>query len=336
MKHVRTQVRIKLLFDNSVPTMSNLVQRWTTTHGHLLQMGGFRLRVTTFENFAFRYFVSPDETYFVTIRVREMPLIFDEFLYLPRNPLEVADTFFDQMEMLVFSAGSEFVPEEDAAQVDFGDDIWEGVLTLDAFRQLLAENLICFPTITKDEINDKSKGDALSKAIALLQLTWFIVQIITRAAQGLAISELELTTAALAGLNSVMYIFWWSKPRDIRFPLIIQTKGTEELLVKGFEEVNWDFASSDPVFQEESRSRISSVIKENIKKGHEMRKEQAAILLSSSKRKSSTEVRRSKCFIVLPSLMMETLVTNQYSEIRNNISFGLSVQHPWLFIQAIP
>lgn len=105
--------------------------------------------------------------------------------------------------------------------------------------------------------------------------------------------------------------------------------------MKGFEDVNWDFASSDPVFQEESRSRISSVIKENVKKGHEMREEQAAILLSSSKRKSSTEVRRSKCFIVLPSLIMETLVTNQYSENRNNISFGLSVQNPWPFIQAI-
>lgn len=121
------------------------------------------------------------------------------------------------------------------------DDIWEGVLTIDALKQLLFENLIVFPAISEDEINDRSKGDALSKGIALLQLTWFIVQIITRAARGLAITELELSTAALAGLNSVMYIFWWSKPRDVRFPVVIQTKGVEELLATKAEDVMWSF-----------------------------------------------------------------------------------------------
>lgn len=112
------------------------------------------------------------------------------------------------------------------------DSIWEGVLSIDALKRLIPENLVRFPTITEDEINDKSKGDALSKGIAFLQLTWFVVQIITRAGQGLAITELELSTAALAGLNSLMYIFWWSKPRDVRFPVVIRTKGAEELLTK--------------------------------------------------------------------------------------------------------
>ena len=76
-------------------------------------------------------------------------------------------------------------------------DVVEGVLTLECFKALLRRNRIAFPTISKDEIDDKSKGDALSKGIAYLQLAWFIAQIITRAAQGLAITELELTTAAL-------------------------------------------------------------------------------------------------------------------------------------------
>ena len=98
-------------------------------------------------------------------------------------------------------------------------DVVEGVLTQKCFKALLRKNRIAFPTISKDEINDKSKGDALSKGIAYLQLAWFIVQIITRAVQGLAISELELTTAALAGLNSAMYLFWWSKPLDVRCPI---------------------------------------------------------------------------------------------------------------------
>ena len=79
------------------------------------------------------------------------------------------------------------------------------------FRQLLQEHKIDFPSTTAEEIDDRSKGDALSKGIALLQITWFIIQLIARRVQGLTITELELTTAALAGLNSVMYVFWWNK-----------------------------------------------------------------------------------------------------------------------------
>lgn len=98
------------------------------------------------------------------------------------------------------------------------------------FKDYLRAGRINFPTISEDEINDRSKGDALSKGIALLQLTWFIIQIMTRATQGLAISELELSTAALAGLKSVMYIFWWCKPRDVRFPVVIRARVLEERL----------------------------------------------------------------------------------------------------------
>lgn len=112
----------------------------------------------------------------------------------------------------------------------------EGILTFDAFKKLLVEDLIDFPTITTDEINDRSKGDAFSKGIVLLQLTWFVVQMITRTEQGLAVTEPEVTTAALAGLNSVMYVFWWSKPRDVRCPVVIQTKGAKKLLATKFEE----------------------------------------------------------------------------------------------------
>ena len=77
----------------------------------------------------------------------------------------------------------------------------EGVLRFWNFRKLLQEHKIDFPSTTEEEIDDRSKGDALSKGIALLQITWFIIQLIARRVQGLTITELELTTAALAGLN---------------------------------------------------------------------------------------------------------------------------------------
>ena len=83
-----------------------------------------------------------------------------------------------------------------------GDGIWEAVLQFEALMELLQKHKIDFPSTTEAEIDDRSKGDALSKGIALLQITWFIIQLIARRVQGLAITELELTTAALAGLNS--------------------------------------------------------------------------------------------------------------------------------------
>ena len=124
------------------------------------------------------------------------------------------------------------------------NDMWEGTLQFDGFRLLLKEHKIDFPSITKEEIDDRSKGDALSKGIALLQITWFIIQLIARRVQGLTITELELTTAALAGLNSVMYLFWWSKPLGVQFPIVIRTKEVEKMLAeRPVAGLNWKFES---------------------------------------------------------------------------------------------
>jgi len=78
---------------------------------------------------------------------------------------------------------------------------------------------IAVPTITAAEIHDKARGDFLSKAIVILQSLWFIVQCIARGKQGLALTELELVTLALASLNGVMYYFWWDKPLGVKEPI---------------------------------------------------------------------------------------------------------------------
>lgn len=107
--------------------------------------------------------------------------------------------------------------------------VYEILMSLEAFQKLLSLKAIDFPSITKEEIEDKSGRDALSKSIAMLQLVWFILQIGARAHQKLAISELELTTAALASLNIAMYFSWWDKPIDVLCPTIIRTKKAEQL-----------------------------------------------------------------------------------------------------------
>lgn len=93
------------------------------------------------------------------------------------------------------------------------------VLTGSALESLFIEGKISFPMITEAEIQDRSKGDGLTKAIVLVQTTWFVAQCIARHAQGLVVTELEIITLAFATLNGMMYFFWWNKPLDVRYSI---------------------------------------------------------------------------------------------------------------------
>ena len=101
----------------------------------------------------------------------------------------------------------------------------ETVLTLNYFK---AHPGIEIPIITAAAIEDRSKGDALSKIIAILQTTWFIVQCIARGQQRLALTELELVTLALASLNAVTFAIWWHKPLGVQDPVQIYFKMEKE------------------------------------------------------------------------------------------------------------
>lgn len=92
------------------------------------------------------------------------------------------------------------------------------VLTIDYFEQ---HPDIEIPYLTSEDIEDRSKGDALSKIIAILQTSWFIVQCIARAQQRLALTELELITLGLASLNAVTFAIWWHKPLGVQEPVRI-------------------------------------------------------------------------------------------------------------------
>jgi hypothetical protein len=86
-----------------------------------------------------------------------------------------------------------------------------------------------FPRISKAEIEDKSKGDALSKGFVVMQISWFVTQCMARGVQRLPITELELVTVAFAVLNLVIYILWWEKPLNVqRGVRVYKKRNTEE------------------------------------------------------------------------------------------------------------
>ena len=88
------------------------------------------------------------------------------------------------------------------------------VLTIELLEKLLLATNFTFPDITAAEIKDKSKGDALSKFIAILQTTWFIVHCLVRFGQGLAVTSLELITLTLASQNAITYMFGGTNPLE--------------------------------------------------------------------------------------------------------------------------
>ena len=102
----------------------------------------------------------------------------------------------------------------------------KGVLSVKRFSELLAAEKIEFPTVTVEEIEDRSKADGFSKSIALGQTLWFVAQCIARRAQHLDLTLVELLTLSLAILNGVMYILWWNKPMDVRCQVRVYLLGT--------------------------------------------------------------------------------------------------------------
>ncbi|KAF8663636.1 hypothetical protein AX16_000909, partial [Volvariella volvacea WC 439] len=81
------------------------------------------------------------------------------------------------------------------------------------------------PRIPEKEIKDRGKGDLLSKAIVVLQTSWFVAQCIARHVQGLGITEIELVTLAFAALNGITYGLWWDKPLNVGYPIYFDQNG---------------------------------------------------------------------------------------------------------------
>ena len=71
------------------------------------------------------------------------------------------------------------------------------------------------PTLTLEDIEDRSKADGYSKTITLGQTLWFVAQCLARA-QHLDLTLVELPTRSLALLNGLIYFLWWNNPLNVR------------------------------------------------------------------------------------------------------------------------
>ena len=105
-----------------------------------------------------------------------------------------------------------------------GDDPTKTRLSDKNFERQLEIYDIDFSTVSKDVIMDKSKGDVIAKALVVFQTNWFAIQCITRATQGIPVTELELTTLGHTAFICFIYFFWWNKPLGVVYPLTLRAK----------------------------------------------------------------------------------------------------------------
>ncbi|KAL8946920.1 MAG: hypothetical protein Q9222_006745 [Ikaeria aurantiellina] len=103
-------------------------------------------------------------------------------------------------------------------------------LTPEGILCLIANTPEAIPLITEEQIKDKSKADGLKKTLVCAQATWFCVQCITRLAQSLPVSLLEINTFAHALCTLVIYLLWWHKPLDVQEPTLITNAAFHPLL----------------------------------------------------------------------------------------------------------
>jgi hypothetical protein len=88
--------------------------------------------------------------------------------------------------------------------------------------KLLEAGELDWPETSDEEIEDRSKADWVAKSLALIQVFWFIVNIIGRWAQGLAITTLELYTLGIVVCGIVVFFAYWQKPFDVSVPVILR------------------------------------------------------------------------------------------------------------------
>jgi len=90
-----------------------------------------------------------------------------------------------------------------------------------------------FPQIITDTdeetILDRAESSSLSKALLIVQVTWFCTNCASRLHQRLPLSLLEVSTAAHGLCSLLTYVVWWSKPTNVATPIIMRGKEAREV-----------------------------------------------------------------------------------------------------------
>ena len=78
------------------------------------------------------------------------------------------------------------------------------------------------------QITDRSRADALSKALVCTQAAYVLVQVLARLRAALPVTLLEINTVCHIVCAFAMYSFWFHKPLDVRETISVQPRWAED------------------------------------------------------------------------------------------------------------
>jgi len=96
---------------------------------------------------------------------------------------------------------------------------------------LVDKEYIKCPSITAEEIWDKSKADTLAKIITLMQASWLVIQLLGRAFLRLPTTTLELSAGAIVLCAFGTFFCWLHTPADVYKGIVITTEATTEQIL---------------------------------------------------------------------------------------------------------
>ncbi|KAK0516317.1 hypothetical protein JMJ35_000920 [Cladonia borealis] len=167
---------------------------WTIVHSFFANMGGFAIRSYVPERVG-----KQEEAGTQTDRDRPQGLDGDQEHKQPGNSITTT--------------------EADTARLH-GQELYH--LVGDDIVKLRRQGALSrLPYISLEELQDRSKVDSFTRAIAVVQILWTVIQICTRAARHLAISQLEIAVAAFAASAIAIYGLNWDKPKGVQVPITI-------------------------------------------------------------------------------------------------------------------
>ena len=118
------------------------------------------------------------------------------------------------------------------------EDGWIFTLEPDHVQGLIEAGIIRCSDFASRDIKDRAKADSFAKAFTVVQSTWSITNIIARAAYGLPISPIELSTVAYVACALFTYAFWWHKPKGMTTPIMLHLRYTRRNLPEAFTNID--------------------------------------------------------------------------------------------------
>ncbi|KAJ5737058.1 uncharacterized protein N7483_002183 [Penicillium malachiteum] len=80
---------------------------------------------------------------------------------------------------------------------------------------LVEKGYVEYPSLSREDIEDRNKSDGLARFITICQAVWFLVNCIVRGVQHLTITTIELTTVAFVIVFFFTSFCWYYKPLDL-------------------------------------------------------------------------------------------------------------------------